>query len=91
MPLSQTTFWWIVAGGAAIASTLGTAVYLNRRRLNKLWQRLFGMEADATDDGYIIEMDQKLDNLCEQMNEQHQQVYSKLEEMNGDVNVDHGD
>lgn len=84
MPVSETTFWWLIGGGVMTISTLATAVYFNRRRLNTLYQRLFGMDADKTDHGYIHRMDRKLDRLHEQMNRQHDEVYEKLREMNGE-------
>lgn len=74
MAVSELTFWAIVSVGGSVALTLGGAVYFNRRRLNRLWQRLFGMDDDETDEGYIVEIDTKLDTLQEQMNEQHRQV-----------------
>lgn len=88
MTVTETTFWWLVGGGVAALTTLAAAVYANRRRLNSLYQRLFGMGADETDEGYVIEMDRKLDRLYEQMNRQHHDVYEKLREINGDTGPD---
>lgn len=87
MPVSETVFWWLIGGGVAALTTLAGIAATNRRRVNKLYQRLFGMEADTTDRGYIQRMDRKLDHLHDQMNRQHEEVYEKLREMNGDTDI----
>lgn len=84
MAVSEATFLWVVGGGAAAISTVATAAYFNRRKLNQLYQRLFGLEADRTDDGYIVEMDRKLDELKVQMNDQHGEVLQAVQEGNGE-------
>lgn len=89
------TFWTIAGAGGTAMVFLGTAIYFNRRRLNRLYQRLFGLDADDTDPGYVPEMNEKLDDLreqvdrqqtelSEQMDRQHRQVYEKLDEVNGE-------
>lgn len=87
MAVSEATFWWLVGGGVAALSTLSAAVYANRRKLNKLYQRLFGMDADETDEGYMVRMDAKLDRLHDQMDRQHNEVYEKLREINGEYDL----
>lgn len=89
--VDPTTFWTIVvAGGGAMASVAG-AVYLNRRRLDRLYQRLFGLDEDDLDDGVLREIDQKLDRVETRMDEHHREVYHKLQQMNGEEESDDAD
>lgn len=78
--VSESVFSLIVTGGASIVLILGTAIYLNRKKLNSLYQRLFGMEADTSDEGYIIEMNEKLDKLAAKMEADHQAVMQRLDD-----------
>jgi len=60
--------------------TFATAVYLNRRRLNKLHQRLFGLDKDPVDDGYILEMNEKMDRIYDNVQELNQRRLDSVEE-----------
>lgn len=88
MAVSETFFIWIAGSGVAALGTLSAAVYYNRRKIMQLWQRLFGLEGDDSDEGYLIEMDAKIDRrfteLAEQMDEQHEQVFHELKTLKRD-------
>jgi len=53
----------VIAVVPIIVVVTGTAIYLNRRRSNRLHQRLFGLESDPADDGYIPEMDRMMNEI----------------------------
>lgn len=78
--IDPTTFWIVVGAGASVALGVGGVAYDNRRTLNRIRQRLFGLGPDASDDGVLVEMDRKLDNARQERGE----IYEKLREMNGE-------
>jgi len=43
--------------------TTATAIYFNRRRSEKLYQRLFGFADDPQDEGAISEMNEKMKSI----------------------------
>jgi len=49
--------------------TTGTAIYLNRRKSDRLYQRLFGLQDDETDDGAMHDLFQKIDSIDENVHE----------------------
>jgi len=53
----------VIAVVPVIVVVTGTAIYLNRRRSNKLHQRLFGLESDPADKGYIPEMNDMVNEI----------------------------
>lgn len=55
-------------------------VVTNYQAIKSVKQRLFGMDADESDRGVLVEMDDKLDRL----EDQQRAVYEKLREMNGE-------
>lgn len=46
---------------------LGTAIYYNRKKTDKLYQRLFGLNADEIDKGYILKMSSDMKNIEEKL------------------------
>lgn len=81
MTVSAMTFWAVVSAGGAIATTISTAVYANRKNIRTMNQRLFGMDSDETDRGAIQEIENKIDGLARQMDEQHEDVREIVEEI----------
>jgi len=59
--------------------TIGTAIYLNRQKTQALYQRLFGLDEDAADDGFLVRMDDKIDIIDEKMDELNHQRINSLE------------
>jgi len=49
--------------------TTATAIYLNRRKSDRLYQRLFGLSDDPADDGYIPEMNDRVESIDENVHE----------------------
>lgn len=81
MSVDPMTFWAVVSAGGAAVSTLATIVYSNRKQMNQLNQRLFGMDGDDTDDGAMQNIDNKIDNLAQELEERHEEVYAVVEEI----------
>lgn len=75
----------IIALIPVIAVGAATAIYYNRQKTNKLYQRLFGLNEDEIDDGYIIEMTGKLDKMDGKLDELNhhriKDIEEKLEEL----------
>lgn len=85
--VSETVFLWTVGGIISALSILGTAVYMNRRKMNSLYQRLFGFQRDETDEGFVHRTDKKLNKTEQQlgqiedkMDEQHQILLDTMKE-----------
>jgi len=66
-------------------ATAGTAIYLNRRRSEKLYQRLFGINNDPTDEGYIPDMDRRLDSIDENVRDLNHRRIDDIEERLDDL------
>lgn len=68
---------------------LGTAVYYNRQKTNKLYQRLFGLNADKIDKGYILKMSKDMDSIEEKIDELNQSkirtIEAQIEELQNDL------
>jgi len=62
-----------------IVISAAAAIYLNRQRLNALFQRLFGLDTDNSDDGYLPRLDDKIDILDDKMDELNHQRINALE------------
>jgi len=60
--------------------TTATAIYLNRRRSNKLYQRLFGLSHDPADDGYIPEMNNRVESIDKNVRELNHDRIDKIED-----------
>jgi len=58
----------------------GTAIYVNRRKSEKLYQRLFGLEDDPQDEGYIPTMSTRLDEINDNVNELNHQRINNIED-----------
>jgi len=70
----------LIAVVPVLMMTIGTAIYLNRRRSNKLYQRLFGMEDDPADDGYIPEMNEAMERIDENVHNLNHNRIDHIEE-----------
>jgi len=46
-----------------VVVTTATAIYLNRRKSDKIYQRLFGLSDDPTDNGAMHELSDKIDSI----------------------------
>jgi len=57
----------------------GTAIYLNRRKSDRIYQRLFGLEDDPADKGYIPEMDAKVETINQNVKELNHQRINDIE------------
>jgi len=68
-----------------IVVSAATAIYLNRQRLNALFQRLFGLDTDSSDDGYLPRLDEKIDILDDKMDELNHERISGLESHVGNI------
>jgi len=74
----------IIALIPLIVVTAAGAIYLNRRRSNKLYQRLFGLDDDPADVGYIPQMSEKMDNISENVEElNHRRITDIEDRMDG--------
>lgn len=69
----------IIALIPVVSSVIGTAVYYNRKKTNKLYQRLFGLNEDEIDTGYIIEMTNDMDNIEGKIDELNHKRIQNLE------------
>lgn len=63
---------------SAIAVLIG-AIYYNRRQSNKLYQRLFGLDDDNIDDGYMNKMESKLTTMDGKLDELNHQRIENVE------------
>lgn len=64
-----------------VLSVVGTAIYMNRRRINKLYQRLFGMSEDDTDRGYIV----RINNTIQEINKENKVMRKEMEEQHQEL------
>jgi len=69
----------VIAVVPVIIVVTGTAIYLNRRRSNRLYQRLFGLESDPADDGYIPEMNHMVNEIDENVKELNHRRINDIE------------
>lgn len=64
----------------AVLSVYGALILQNRNRVNTLWQRLLGQDSDETDDGFLYDTEDKLDEIETRMEihsrQTHQQLYN---------------
>jgi len=63
-----------------VVATAGTAIYLNRRKSDKLYQRLFGLEDDPTDDGAMHDITNQLDGIDSNVRELNHERIDNIEE-----------
>jgi len=64
--------------------TTASAIYLNRRRSNKLYQRLFGLDSDPADEGYIPTMKERMESIDENVKElNHHRINNIEDRMDG--------
>jgi len=66
-----------VVPAAAIAAA--GAIYLNRRRSDRLYQRLFGMDDDPDDEGYIPQMNTRVQSIDENVRELNHERIDTIE------------
>jgi len=71
--------------------TTGTAIYLNRRKSDRLYQRLFGLEGDPADDGYIPTMNERVENINKNVKELNHDridtIENRLDELSEDIGI----
>jgi len=70
----------VIAIVPVLVVSTATAIYLNRRRSDRLYQRLFGINNDPTDEGYIPDMDRRLDSIDENVNDLNHRRIDDIEE-----------
>jgi len=57
-----------------------TAIYLNRRKSNMLYQRLFGLSDDPTDNGAMQDITVKVDSIDENVKDLNHNRIDDIEE-----------
>jgi len=83
----------LVAMVPVVLVTVGTAIYLNRRRSDRLYQRLFGLDDDPEDEGYIPMISEQVEDIdknvtelnhtrIDTIEEQLNNVHSRIDELN---------
>jgi len=70
----------LIAVVPALILTTGGAIYLNRRKSNRMYQRLFGMGEDAADDGYIPTMNKRVESIDENVKDLNHNRIDDIEE-----------
>jgi len=70
----------LIAITPLLLATVGTAIYLNRRKADKLYQRMFGLKDDDTDSGAMNEMDAKLEDIGKNVRELNHERIDNIEE-----------
>jgi len=70
----------LIAVVPALILTTGGAIYLNRRKSNRLYQRLFGMGDDAADDGYIPSMNKRVESIDKNVKDLNHRRIDDIEE-----------
>jgi len=62
-----------------------SAIYLNRRRSNRLYQRLFGMDDDPADEGYVPAMTERMETIDANVKELNHQRINDIEDRLDDL------
>jgi len=75
----------VIAVAPILVVATASAIYLNRRSLNQLYQRLFGLDDDPADDGYIQEMDRTMNEIHENVEELNHRRITDIEERLDDL------
>lgn len=58
---------------------VGGVILYNRKKTDKLYQRLFGLEEDDVDSGYMVNMEKKLEEMDGKLDELNHQRIQDLE------------
>lgn len=90
-PTPTVEAWQVVALLGSIALVVlgayGTLIIQNRTRVNSLRQRLFGADADGTDDGFVQDTEKRLDTLAEKQEQHARLTHSTLYGLDRKLNV----
>lgn len=72
--VSEQIFIWTVLGLVSGGLIIAGGVWHNRRKLTRLWQRLFGLHGDGTDGGHIENIEMKVDNIQDEIEENQEEI-----------------
>lgn len=70
-----------------VLGAYGTLILQNRSRVGTLRQRLFGVEGDETDEGFVQETERRLDRLAEKQEQHAQQTHTQLYKLDRKMSV----
>lgn len=82
--VSELTFWTVIGGISTSILILATAVYVNRRKMNTIIQRLFGTKLDASDEGILIDLQHEVQDVKQQMTSDHSEVMNEIQDLKTD-------